>query len=56
MTGVDDLFDQEATFSYRDVPESARYVEDFIEVCSIKLQRVDAQPVQISSEEVPGNP
>ena len=28
MTGVDDLFDQEATFSYRDVPDSARYVGD----------------------------
>jgi hypothetical protein len=25
---VDDLFDQEATFSYREVEDSARYVED----------------------------
>jgi len=25
---VDDMFDREATFSYRDVPDSARYVED----------------------------
>jgi len=25
---VDDLFDQEATFSYREVGDSARYVED----------------------------
>lgn len=25
---VDDLFDQEATFSYRDVEDSASYVED----------------------------
>lgn len=29
---VDDLFDQEATFSYREVADSARYVEDLRDV------------------------
>jgi len=27
VTGVDDRFDQEATLSYRDLPDGARYVE-----------------------------
>ena len=37
---VDDLFDQEATFSYREVEDSASYVEDLRD--KAQLQSADA--------------